>query len=83
MNPNDAIKNGYKDWLELLKKTGNMSLLADPYNIWLEAFTSATLLERVGAVHVLSKMRKEAKTLDEQNILTKAIELVELKGMAK
>lgn len=83
MNPNDSIKHGYSDWLELLKKTGNMSLLADPYNIWLEAFTTATLLERVGVIHVLNKMFREAKTLEEQNILEKAISLVELKGISR
>lgn len=83
MNANDAIKNGYTDWLELLKRTNSMSLLVDPYNIWLEAFTTATLFERLGVLHVLNKMRKDAKTLEEQNVLTEAITLIESKGVSR
>ena len=83
MNPNDVIKNGYHDWLELLQRTNSMSLLEDPYNIWLEAFTSATLFERIGVIHAIGKMLKDAKTLDEQNMLTKVITLIESKGLSK
>lgn len=41
------IEQEYKDWVALLKKTGNEDLLNDPYNIWLEAFSIA--------IHKLSK----------------------------
>jgi hypothetical protein len=83
MTNEDVIKNGYKDWLELLKHTNNMSLLTDPYNIWLEAFKSGTLFERMGAVHVLSVMQKHASSIAEQNILQGAIAAIESKGMSK
>ena len=83
MNSNDAIKNGYHDWLELLKRTNNMSLLTDPYNVWLEAFMTATLYERIGVVHMLNKMIREAKTIDAQNILTEARAMVEAKGLSR
>jgi hypothetical protein len=40
------IEQEYKDWLELLKQTNNEDLLNDPYNVWLEAWTIATLLAK-------------------------------------
>lgn len=38
------IKQEFDDWIALLKKTGNEDLLKDPYNIWLEAWSVATIL---------------------------------------
>lgn len=33
----------FKDWMALLKRTGNEDLLSDPYNIWIEAWSLALL----------------------------------------
>jgi hypothetical protein len=38
------MKQEYEDWIALLKRTKNEELLKDPYNIWIEAFTIATVL---------------------------------------
>lgn len=83
MSLNKAIENGYNDWVDLLKHTNNMDLLKDPYNIWLEAFSTATLLERIGVTHVLRGMIAKAATLEEQNILEKAVQIIESKGSSK
>lgn len=48
------IEQEYKDWVALLKKTGNESLLNDPYNVWLEAFSIA--------IYKLSKEKTPVKT---------------------
>jgi hypothetical protein len=40
------MKKEYENWLALLKRTNNEDLLEDPYNIWIEAFTVATLLSK-------------------------------------
>ena len=39
----DDPKKEFEDWLNLLKRTENEDLLQDPYNIWLEAWTLATM----------------------------------------
>jgi hypothetical protein len=39
----DKIKQEYHEWLSLLRKTDNMDLLRDPYNVWLEAWHVCTL----------------------------------------
>ena len=40
----EAIKKEFDDWVALLERTGNKDLLNDPYNIWLEAWSVATVL---------------------------------------
>jgi len=40
------IEKEYKDWLKLLKETNNEDLLKDPYNVWLEAWSVATILAK-------------------------------------
>lgn len=50
---NDIVKNGFDDWVELLEHTGNKDLLDDPYNVWLEAFHVATLVERHGILDLI------------------------------
>jgi hypothetical protein len=49
----DIVKDGYDDWLELLKHTNNMQLLEDPYNIWLEAFHVGTMIERHSMLNLI------------------------------
>ena len=39
-----VIKQEFDDWVALLERTGNEDLLTDPYNVWLEAFSVATIL---------------------------------------
>lgn len=53
MPPIDIVRNGYEDWIELLKHTGREDLLTDTYNVWQEAFHVATLLERNGTLYAL------------------------------
>ena len=77
------IENGYKDWIDLLEHTNNKDLLNDPYNVWLEAFTTGTLLERVGVVHVINTIIAHAKTPEERSILQAVIAAVESKGIAR
>ncbi len=38
------MEQQYKDWLALLKRTDNEDLLKDPYNVWVEAWSLATVL---------------------------------------
>jgi hypothetical protein len=57
----DIVKNGYDDWIELLEHTGNKDLLDDPYNIWLEAFHVATLVERHGILNLIQTQVKLAE----------------------
>jgi hypothetical protein len=39
----DSARKEFDDWIDLLKRTKNENLLEDPYNIWLEAWTLATM----------------------------------------
>jgi hypothetical protein len=39
----DDAKKEFEDWMDLLKRTGNEQMLEDPYNIWLEAWSLATM----------------------------------------
>jgi hypothetical protein len=39
-----TMEQQYKDWLALLKRTDNEDLLKDPYNVWVEAWSLATVL---------------------------------------
>ena len=36
-------KQEFDKWVELLKRTNNEHLLKDPYDIWIEAWSLATL----------------------------------------
>lgn len=40
------MEKHYNEWVELLKRTGNMSLLDDPLNVWIEAWTAALIVTR-------------------------------------
>lgn len=40
------MEKHYNEWVELLKRTGNTSLLDDPLNVWIEAWTAALILTK-------------------------------------
>lgn len=40
------MEKQYNEWVELLKRTGNTSLLDDPLNVWIEAWTAALIVTR-------------------------------------
>jgi hypothetical protein len=40
----NTMEQQYKEWVALLKRTNNEDLLKDPYNVWIEAWTLATVL---------------------------------------
>ncbi len=42
----NKMEKHYNEWVELLKRTGNMSLLDDPLNVWIEAWTAALIVTR-------------------------------------
>jgi hypothetical protein len=42
----NQMEKQYNEWVELLKRTGNMSLLDDPLNVWIEAWTAALIVTR-------------------------------------
>jgi hypothetical protein len=47
-------KKEFEDWVALLKRTGNEDMLNDPYNIWLEGWSSALIKKdptEVGSKH--------------------------------
>ena len=47
----DICKREYEDWLKLLKNCSAESLLADPYNVWLEAWSTCSILKDNGKPH--------------------------------
>lgn len=53
MSALDIVRNGYEDWIELLKHANKEELLTDPYNVWTEAFHVGTMLERHGVIHAI------------------------------
>jgi len=53
------IEKEYKDWLKLLKETNNEDLLKDPYNVWLEAWSVATIIAKKD----LAEARSRGKSL--------------------
>jgi hypothetical protein len=92
----DIVKNGYDDWIELLEHTGNKDLLDDPYNIWLEAFHVATLVERQGILNLIQTQVKLAEPREgdvaaimsvmdvkqlQLNLLKQVIEVIASKGL--
>jgi hypothetical protein len=42
----NQMEKQYNDWVELLKRTGNTSLLNDPLNVWIEAWNAALIVMR-------------------------------------
>jgi len=89
------IEQTYKDWLNLLDKTGNKSLLEDPYNVWIEAFHVSKILtyhDIIGIIHAGYKPIKppedgiatlmNADDLQQLQLRTlrQIIELIETKG---
>jgi hypothetical protein len=42
----NQMEKQYNEWVELLKRTGNTSLLDDPLNVWIEAWTAALIVTR-------------------------------------
>jgi len=90
----ELVKNGYNDWVELLKRTGHMSMLDDPYNVWAEAFHVGTTLERLGCVHAIQTgvqlyadevepMTMTAEDIKQLqlNLLKQVIVIIESKGL--
>ena len=39
----EQCRKEYDDWIELLRKRGALELLDNPYNVWLEAWSVATV----------------------------------------
>jgi len=74
MAPLDIVRNGYEDWIELLKHTNREDLLTDPYNVWMEAFHVGTLLERNGVLHALQTQLQLVKPEDFDETLKVSIE---------
>lgn len=91
----DIVKSGFDDWVALLEQTGNKDLLDDPYNVWIEAFHVATLLERHGVLHLIQTQVQLAEPHEgdiaavmsvtdvkqlQINLLKQVMELVAAKG---
>lgn len=53
MNALDIVRDGYENWIELLRRTSKEDLLTDPYNVWTEAFHVGTMLERHRVIHAI------------------------------
>ena len=49
MKMSRTVEQEYKDWVALLKARNAEDLLKDPYNVWLEAWSIATLLAKEAA----------------------------------
>ena len=43
---NDRMKQEYDDWVALLRRTNNEDMLKDPYSIWVEAWSLATMVAK-------------------------------------
>lgn len=88
------IENGYQDWLKLLEQTDNKDLLQDPFNVWIEAFHVATLLERHGIAHIVRQrmtvedLPEDAETTisvaaakeAQRSLIAQIVTLIESKG---
>jgi hypothetical protein len=42
----DTVKKTYDEWVELLKHTGNEAMLANSYDVWIEAFHTGSILTK-------------------------------------
>lgn len=81
---NDIIANGYQDWIRCLEYLDKKDeILSNPFNVWVEAFETGTMIERLGVVHLIHQMMREAKNIDEQNMLQGVIDRVQSKGMSR
>ena len=40
------VKREFDEWMELLRTTGNEDMLKDPYSIWVEAWSLATMVAK-------------------------------------
>ena len=90
----ELVKNGYNDWVSLLKRTDHLDMLNDPYNVWAEAFHVGTMLERLGCVHAIQTgvelyadevgpmmMTVEDIKQLQQNLLKQIIMIIEAKAL--
>lgn len=53
MQPLNIVRDGYENWIELLKRTCKEDLLTDPYDVWAEAFHVGSMLERRSILHAI------------------------------
>jgi hypothetical protein len=49
--PIDMVKLSYEDWVDLLTQTNHLELLSNPYDVWIEAFHTGSILERKNCAH--------------------------------
>ena len=47
----DMVKMSFDDWVELLTHTNHLELLTNPYDVWIEAFHTGSVLERKNCAH--------------------------------
>lgn len=79
-----VIKNGYENWIECLEiRQTKEQTLADPFNVWVEAFETGTLFERLGTVNVIHGFLKDVTDLGQLALVEKIMKAIEQKGMSR
>jgi hypothetical protein len=94
----DLVKQGYEDWVELLKHTGKTEMLNNPYDVWIEAFHVGTLVERIGCMHAIQTQVQVAMAEDfdddatmsvtdvkqiQLSLIKQVLKIIESKGLTR